>query len=176
MIRFVKPKYSGVSKLNNITVLNCNYGYSGFFRGTPVYRMQEQRVFYMKPDEDELVVTVDPVIEKMEHTCIEVNISRNENEFPVCEEGGHKEEYSDYYLPALILSREEALILGLAHELRHLWQANNIYNKRGMAWGANPKGSSDTDADAYAIRKMREWRKIHTPTELYPANCDILFS
>jgi hypothetical protein len=80
MKRFVKLKYSGVSKLNNITVLNCNYGYSGFFRGTPIYRMQEQRVFHMKPDEDELVVTVDPVIEKMEHTCIEVNISRNEND------------------------------------------------------------------------------------------------
>jgi Lhr-like helicase len=64
MIRFVKPKYSGVSKLNNITVLNCNYGYSGFFRGTQVYRMQELRVFYMKPDEVELVVTLDPVIEK----------------------------------------------------------------------------------------------------------------
>ena len=113
----------------------------------------------MKPEEDELVVTVDPVIEKMEHTCIEVNISRKENEVPVCEEGGHKGDSGDYYLPALILSREEALILVLAHELRHMWQANNIYNKRGRAWGANPKGSSDTDADAYAIRKMREWRK-----------------
>ena len=56
-----------------------------------------------------------------------------------------------------------------------MWQANNIYNKRGRAWGANPKGSSDTDADAYAIKKIREWREIHTPTELYPANCDILF-
>jgi pyridoxal/pyridoxine/pyridoxamine kinase len=76
MKRFVKLKYSGVSKLNNITVHNCNYGYSGFFRGTTIYRMQEKRVFHMKPDEDELVVTVDPVIEKMEHTCIEVNISK----------------------------------------------------------------------------------------------------
>jgi hypothetical protein len=45
----------------------------------------------MKPDEDELVVTLDLVIEKMEHTCIEVNISRNENEFPVCEERETKE-------------------------------------------------------------------------------------
>ena len=109
----------------------------------------------MKPDEDELVVALDLVIEKMEYTCIEVNISRNENEFPICEEGGDKGDSGDYYLPALILSREEALILVLAHEYRHMWQANNIYYKRGRAWGAKPEGMSNTDADAYAIKKMR---------------------
>jgi aryl-alcohol dehydrogenase-like predicted oxidoreductase len=62
-------------------------------------------------------------------------------------------------------NREEALIHVLAHELRHMWQVNNIYNKRGRAWSAKP---------AYAIKKMREWRKIHTPTELYPATLYIL--
>jgi hypothetical protein len=73
------------------------------------------------------------------------------------------------YIPHIILSREEGLIHILAHELRHFWQANHT-GKRGKIWGA--KGHfSETDADAYAIRKTREWRKLHA-VEVYPEHPD----
>ncbi len=64
------------------------------------------------------------------------------------------------YIDALILSREEALVHILAHELRHFWHKNHP-GKRGKIWGARGQ-YSDRDADAYAIRKMREWRRLHT--------------
>jgi hypothetical protein len=64
------------------------------------------------------------------------------------------------YISQLILSREEALISVAAHELRYHWQSNHWPSKRGRVWGA--KGQySNRDADAYAIRKLREWRRKH---------------
>lgn len=59
------------------------------------------------------------------------------------------------YLPSLILSKEEGIVNIIAHELRHLWQATH---KRGRIWGSRGK-YSERDADAYAIRMMRKWRK-----------------
>jgi hypothetical protein len=70
------------------------------------------------------------------------------------------------YISALFLSREEALVHLIAHELRHHWHTNHP-GKRGRVWGSRGK-ISDTDADAYAIRKTREWRKLHSPREIYP--------
>jgi hypothetical protein len=64
------------------------------------------------------------------------------------------------YIPCLILSREESTIYLLAHELRHLWQYKHK-GKRGRVWGARGL-YSERDTCAYAIRKTREWRKLHT--------------
>jgi len=62
------------------------------------------------------------------------------------------------YLPELFLDRKEALLGVLAHELRHLWQSK--VKKGYRVWGS--KGQfSERDADAYAIRKTREWRRQH---------------
>lgn len=61
------------------------------------------------------------------------------------------------YLPVLSLDECEAVLHVLAHELRHLWQAKHA--KGWRVWGA--KGQfSERDADAYALRKVRQWRKI----------------
>lgn len=64
------------------------------------------------------------------------------------------------YITSIILSREESLVHTLAHELRHYWQLNHL-GKRGKVWGARGK-FSERDADAYAIRKTREWRRLHS--------------
>ncbi|WP_415907113.1 hypothetical protein [Oleiharenicola sp. Vm1] len=51
---------------------------------------------------------------------------------------------------------EEALVALVAHELRHIWQYRNPRGRR--VWGSRGR-MSERDADAYAIRKMREWRR-----------------
>lgn len=55
-----------------------------------------------------------------------------------------------------LANRVEALVYVLAHELRHLWQARVPKGRR--VWGSRGV-FSERDADAYAIRKLREWRK-----------------
>lgn len=60
------------------------------------------------------------------------------------------------YIDHILLSREEAVVDIIAHELRHLWQ---VRVKRGYrVWGARGQ-LSERDADAFAIRKTREWRR-----------------
>jgi hypothetical protein len=60
------------------------------------------------------------------------------------------------YIQSTLYSDTEALINIIAHELRHLWQKNH---KRGRVKGS--KGVfSERDADAYAIRKVREYRRV----------------
>ncbi|MDQ3852339.1 MAG: hypothetical protein M3299_05845 [Thermoproteota archaeon] len=62
------------------------------------------------------------------------------------------------YINCLLLDRIEALILMLSHEFRHLWQKENEGTRRGKVWGA--RGIfSERDADAFAIRKVREYRR-----------------
>ena len=63
------------------------------------------------------------------------------------------------YLPTPALgSRVEALVYLAAHELRHLWQARVPRGRR--VWGARGQ-FSERDADAYAIRMLRKWRREH---------------
>jgi hypothetical protein len=51
---------------------------------------------------------------------------------------------------------EEVLVLIMAHELRHFWQAKVPRGWR--AWGS--KGQfSEIDTEAYAIRMLRAWRR-----------------
>ena len=59
------------------------------------------------------------------------------------------------YINSVLYSDMETLVHVTAHELRHIWQKNH---RRGRVWGS--KGiSSERDADAYAIRKVREYRR-----------------
>jgi hypothetical protein len=67
------------------------------------------------------------------------------------------------YISSLELSREESLVHILAHELRHYWQMNHP-GKRGKVWGARGK-FSERDADAYAIRMTRAWRRLHNQSQ-----------
>lgn len=69
--------------------------------------------------------------------------------FPMRREGGGG------YLPCLLLNRMELLVHLLAHELRHAWQSRH---SKGKVWGARGR-YSERDADAYAICKVRGWRK-----------------
>jgi hypothetical protein len=62
------------------------------------------------------------------------------------------------YLPDLWLDSTECLISMLAHEFCHGWQEEHKGRKRGKAWGARGV-YSNRDADAYAIRKTREYRR-----------------
>lgn len=78
-----------------------------------------------------------------------------------------EDESRDEYIDDLTLSREEAIVHVMAHELRHLWQSGHS-DKRDMVWGSREK-LSDRDADAYAIRKTREWRKLVSIREVYPS-------
>jgi hypothetical protein len=106
---------------------------------------------------------------------IVVRITKNENAFPyfvkytsqrrtklkLNPESGKLESVSyntstGGYIDHILLSREEAVVHVIAHELRHLWQAKVKGGYR--VWGA--KGQfSDRDADAFAIGKTREWRR-----------------
>ncbi len=60
------------------------------------------------------------------------------------------------YLPIAVGNRVEAVVMILAHELRHLWQYNvpkgrRVYGARGVY--------SERDANAYAKRMLRAWRR-----------------
>lgn len=59
-----------------------------------------------------------------------------------------------YYLGSAV----ECLIYLLAHELMHTkqWQRGNC---RGRVWGARGR-FSEIETESYAIRKLREWRKL----------------
>ncbi len=52
--------------------------------------------------------------------------------------------------------RAEATVALTAHELRHLWQKR--HPKGGRVWGARGQ-FSERDADAYALRMLRKFRR-----------------
>ena len=61
------------------------------------------------------------------------------------------------YLPRPYLAdKVETLVFLAAHELRHLWQAKVPRSRR--VWGARGQ-FSERDADAYAIKMLRAWRR-----------------
>lgn len=60
------------------------------------------------------------------------------------------------YLPMPPRTRVEALVVLLAHEARHLWQGAVPRGYR--VWGARGQ-FSERDADAYALRMLRAWRR-----------------
>ena len=60
------------------------------------------------------------------------------------------------YLGMLPMTRAEVALFVLAHELRHLWQKRVPKGRR--VWGARGQ-YSERDADAYAFRAVRTWRR-----------------
>lgn len=62
------------------------------------------------------------------------------------------------YIGMAIGNRREALVMILAHELRHLWQAKAKGRPRGMVYGAKGR-LSERDADAYALQMLRRYRR-----------------
>jgi hypothetical protein len=60
------------------------------------------------------------------------------------------------YLASTQYTQEEVIVHLVAHELRHVWQARNPMGRR--VWGARSQ-YSERDADAYAIGKVRHWRR-----------------
>jgi hypothetical protein len=71
------------------------------------------------------------------------------------------------YLPMCIGSRVEALVVIIAHELRHQWQ-NRVPRGRRV-WGARGQ-HSERDADAYALGMLRKFRRGELGT--FPALTD----
>ena len=59
------------------------------------------------------------------------------------------------YLGMAIGSRLEQLVVLVAHELRHLWQAKH---NKGKVWGSRGR-FSERDADAYALKMLRRFRR-----------------
>lgn len=60
------------------------------------------------------------------------------------------------YIGFTVYTIQEASVLIISHELRHLWQAK--VKKGWRVWGA--KGQfSERDADAYAIQMVRRYRR-----------------
>jgi hypothetical protein len=127
--------------------------------------------------------------------CIIVRLSRNENGYPWFKDyKQYKVERIEYqklnprtgkletwvkkkyhedpkagtkgYTPTLMLSREEALVHTIAHELRHFWQSNHP-KKRGKVWGARGL-YSERDACYWSVKKTREWRRLVSPKQIYP--------
>lgn len=60
------------------------------------------------------------------------------------------------YMTAECFTHEERMVNIIAHELRHLWQKR--VPKGYRVWGARGR-FSERDADAYAIRMTRAWRR-----------------
>ena len=60
------------------------------------------------------------------------------------------------YLQYAVGSRREVLVSIMAHELRHLWQSK--VKKGWRVWGARGQ-FSERDADAYALKMLRKYRR-----------------
>lgn len=56
-----------------------------------------------------------------------------------------------------LASLTERIVYIAAHELRHCWQ-KKARNKAGYTWGSRGR-YSEIDADSYAIRMLRAWRR-----------------
>jgi hypothetical protein len=85
------------------------------------------------------------------------------------------------YLAILYLSIEEQLVHLIAHELRHHWQYFTGFSNRKtvkikmMMSSSSSKDKAkevelkeDKDADTYAIRQVRLWRKCYPQKDTYP--------
>jgi hypothetical protein len=71
----------------------------------------------------------------------------------------------------ILLSKDEETIFLLGHELRHQWQRRRP-SKTEWAYdcqGKRTKFSVERDACVHGWKKVREWRRIHSPREVYPA-------
>lgn len=156
----VKPRGLSTSKFD-VRVTNC----SGILRGKCYYNG------YHTPDRPHLILRVTNDESKFpylsNHTPTKYvklywkQYNKGNGQFEDWHGGIHKPDPNGRkagYIKCLLLSREEAVVHLAAHELRHLWQKNHT-GRRGKVWGARGR-FSERDADAYAIRKTREWRHM----------------
>jgi hypothetical protein len=150
IINFVRP--NGISKFD---VRISNSGRS-IFRGTAycegsAYHDRTNPFIVIRVTKDEKAFPY--FVRYTSHRRTKLKLNPHSGMFETISYNTSTGGYIDHFL----LSREEAVVHVVAHELRHLWQAKI---KRGYrVWRA--KGQfSDTDADAYAIRKTREWRRL----------------
>jgi hypothetical protein len=72
----------------------------------------------------------------------------------------------------LYLSLEELLIRVIAHELRHHWQyvtgfVKHIDDDMSSSEIEQIKLMGEKDADAYAVKHVRAWRKFYSPKDAY---------
>ena len=65
------------------------------------------------------------------------------------------------YLPVTLFDCDEIAVYIIAHELRHAW--HKLHPKGYRIWGSRGQ-YSERDADAWAIQKVRAWRRS-APTE-----------
>lgn len=72
------------------------------------------------------------------------------------------------YISHWLLTREECLVHVLAHEMRHVWQINH---KQGWVRRSRGRSFSERDADAFAIKIVRAWRRINMSREVEQAFC-----
>jgi hypothetical protein len=77
------------------------------------------------------------------------------------------------YIGTFMRSREEALVHCIAHEFRHAWQFfaevmwDEMSDKEKEGLKEFPGDGSDYDADKYAIKKMKEWRRLYNSRPVY---------
>lgn len=62
-----------------------------------------------------------------------------------------------------ITNEAEDMVYVISHELRHIWQGKTK-NKAGYFWRSRGR-YSEIDTESYAIRKIREWRKMQATNE-----------
>lgn len=165
IIKFVKPG-GLISTKYTITVNNSSHGTNGYFRDSYKHiciRLSDKNYHY--PNRQNR----DPEIRRPKRR-ITFWFQKFNAKYQVWQWWYHKKYYESIkdspkkfshggYITSIELSREESLVHIMAHELRHYWQMNHP-GKRGKVWGAKRK-FSERDADAYAIRKTREWRRLH---------------
>jgi hypothetical protein len=149
IIRFVRP--NGISGFD-IRISNSKHIFAGtaYHEGSPRYHGSSKPFIVVRVTKDENAF---PYFVR--------HGSERRTKYKLNSQSGRLEAVSyntgtGGYLDYLLLSREETIVHVLAHELRHLWQAKI---KRGYrVWGARGQ-FSERDADAYAKRKTREWRR-----------------
>lgn len=166
IIEFCKPNGLPTSKFT-VRVTNSSGRYTGKFYPTGYTETRPLVIARVTPDEKlfpHMVIHQARKCHKEYYQKFNVKTGRNETWYHKTYEdnpGGS----TGGYIDCLILTREEALVNIMSHELRHLWQSNHP-KKRGKVWGARGQ-YSDRDADYWAIRKMREWRRLHQPLQIF---------
>jgi hypothetical protein len=147
IIRFVRP--SGISGFD-VRISNSKYLFAGsaYSNGSSLHKTSNPFIVVRVTNEEEK-------FPYFAHYKSQTKVHLRPKQGTIKLESKAISKSSGGYLDHLLLSREEALVHVIAHELRHLWQKNH---KKGKVWGARGR-YSDRDADAYAIRKTREWRR-----------------
>jgi hypothetical protein len=164
MIDFVDP---GLAKDVRVVVRNSQVNSHGFSRAKT-----KEIVVYMPKHQTY------PYYLDMSHSfkwikseeCNDTDIALKEQQFNNRPYKLIKYRRKTGYLPSLLLTKEEDMIMILAHELRHQWQRRRP-PKTQWAWGCQgnkTKFAVERDASVYELKKIREWRRIHNPQEMYP--------